>query len=407
MQKIKHFDFKKKPKNPTFLMSLAKHILSWPDLKKRGFSYEKIGMEGLKPPFILLSTHSSMVDFNIMLKLTHPYRVNNVMTLEGFHDYTEFLMRNLGVIGKRKFIQDIDLVKNIHYSLKTLENIFVLYPEARYSLDGTTSYLPDSLGKLCKSMKVPVVTIKIQGNFIACPQWNKINKKTPVHAIMTQIVTQDEIKSLTPDEIMNRIREAFVYDDFKWQKEHQFVIDHPKRAEGLHSILYQCPHCKEEFQMYSKGTALWCENCHKKWQMTELGEMKAEEGETEFPHIPDWFKWQRENVRKEIEEGTYLFEDEVRIDTLPNAKGFRHQPNGTLRQDCTGTTITGTAYGETFTLHKDPAELDSMHVEYDYHGWGDCVDISVQHESYWCYPVNKRDQITKISIATEELHEHK
>ena len=44
-----------------------------------------------------------------------------------------------------------------------------------------------------------------------------------------------------------------------------------------------------------------------------------------------------------------------------------------------------------------------MHIEYDYLGRGDCVDISIPDDSFWCY-LTKRDAITKISFATEEMH---
>ena len=44
----------------------------------------------------------------------------------------------------------------------------------------------------------------------------------------------------------------------------------------------------------------------------------------------------------------------------------------------------------------------SMHIEYDYLGRGDCVDISTLDDSYWCY-LTKRDAITKLSFATEEI----
>lgn len=79
---IRRFDFEKKPIRPTFIMNLAKWIISWPDLKKRKFVLKKTNMENVKSPYLLLVTHSSMVDFNIMLKATHPEPVNNVMTLE-------------------------------------------------------------------------------------------------------------------------------------------------------------------------------------------------------------------------------------------------------------------------------------------------------------------------------------
>ena len=86
--KIKHFDFQKKPITPCFLMSVAKGIISWPDLKKRGAVLTKVNMEDIEDkPYLMLVTHSSMVDFNLMLKASHPHKVNNVMTLEGFNTF--------------------------------------------------------------------------------------------------------------------------------------------------------------------------------------------------------------------------------------------------------------------------------------------------------------------------------
>lgn len=175
--KVAHFDFAAKPKRPTFLMGLAKRIISFPDLRRRHAVIRKHGMEDVEgKPYLLLVTHSSMVDFNIMLRATHPQPVNNVMTLEGFNTYSLPLMKRLGVLAKRKFIHDINLIRNIKYCIDKLGTVFVLFPEARYSLDGCTSYLPDSLGSLARMLKVPVVTLAIHGNFITCPQWNKINK---------------------------------------------------------------------------------------------------------------------------------------------------------------------------------------------------------------------------------------
>ena len=402
-KKIRRFDFSKKPIRPCFIMTLAKWIISWPDLRNREFNFEKVNMDGVKGPYLLLSNHSSMVDFNIMLKATHPEKVNNVMTLEGFRDYTYPLMYSLGVLGTRKFITDTYLVKNIKYCVDKLKTIFVMYPEARYSLDGCTSYLPDSLGKLVKLLKVPVVVLQIHGNFVARPQWNKTNKKTRVDAVMKMIITAEETKTLTADEINTRIREHFVYDDFAWQLENKVKIDHPKRAEGLHCLLYKCAACGTEGKMYSEGTKLWCEHCGKHWEMTEYGQLIAMEGETEFSHIPDWSNWERECVRKEIEEGTYYFEDDVRVETLPNSLRFYKQGMGKLIQTCTETRVECKAYGEDYTLIRSAKNMDSMHIEYDYRKNGDCIDISVSDDSFWCY-TTKRDVITKLSFATEEMH---
>lgn len=402
-KEIKRFDFKKPPRMPSKFWYGIARLISFTDLKKRGFVCRYHNVEGLKPPYILLSNHASMVDFESVIKVTHPYRINNVSSIECFHDYPEWLFRRLGVIGKRKFIKDIQLVKNIKYSLDKLKNIFCIYPEARYSLDGCTSYIPESLGKMLKLFKVPVVVLNLKGNFITQPQWNKINKHSHVEADFTQVLTAEDVQSKSVDEINDIITKNFVYDDFAWQKENNIVIDHPKRAEGLHSILYQCPHCKTEFQMHSEGTELWCEHCGKKWEMTELGELKAKDGETEFSHIPDWFKWERKNVREEVRNGTYHIEDDVRIDTMPNARGFIKQGTGHFVQDCSGLTLTGTAYGEPFVLKKEGCEQESVHVEYGYKYGGDVFDVASDNDSFWFYPLNLRDILTKVSFATEEI----
>lgn len=401
--KVERFDFAKKPHRPWFLFKAAKWIISKPDLKKRGFKLEKIGMEGLEnKPYLLLVTHSSMVDFNIMVVTTDPHPVNNVMTLEGFRDYTEILMRHLGVLGTRKFITDVHLVKNMKYCIDKLQSIFCLFPEARYSLDGCTSYLPESLGKTVRLLKVPVVVLRIHGNFITCPQWNKKNKKTHVEAEMVRIITEEEAKTLSVDEINKRIQENFEYDDFKWQWDNKVKIDHPGRANGLHSLLYKCAACETEGQMHSEGTRLWCEHCGKTWEMGEYGRLEALEGDTIFSHIPDWSKWERECVRKEIEDGTYYFEDDVLVYTLPDTR-FYKQGMGKFIQTPTETRLECNYYGEDYTLIRSAKSLDSMHIEYDYKKKGDLIDISIPDDSFWCY-MTKRDVITKISFATEEMH---
>lgn len=42
--------------------------------------------------------------------------------------------------------------------VKERGDVICFYPEARYSLCGTTAVLPSSLGKFCKMLDIPVVT---------------------------------------------------------------------------------------------------------------------------------------------------------------------------------------------------------------------------------------------------------
>ena len=394
-------------------MWLARTFAIKPRLRGRKLTVRKIRMEGVEPPYLLLATHASMLDFPVMYTAVAPHNANNVVAIDAIRDVGDWLMRRLGCICKRKFVQDLDLIRNMRYCAEHYGTIVCIYPEARYSLDGTTSFLPESVGKMGKLMKVPVVVLRMYGTFIAAPQWNKAEQRLPLACELECIATAEEVRKLSPAELNARIYAAMQRDDYEYQRRMGIELKNPRRADGLHNILYQCPHCGTEYKMYSEGTRLWCAACGKAWQMDEHSVLSAEEGETEFRYIPDWTKWERENVRAEVRGGTYRFEDEVTVHTLPNAKRFYDQGKGRLVQTCEGTRLTCTAYGKPVDLFWAGTELESVHIEYDYpyrkekykkNIFGDCVDISTREDSYWLHPVNGRDRLTKISFATEEIY---
>src|SRR5690606_973279 len=119
----------------------------------KGLKVNKVNMKGLKPPYLLLCTHHAFLDFKVTTHSIFPKRATYVVAVDGFIR-REWLLRNVGAIGKRKFTpQDTLLFKQIKYSLDTLKRVTCLYPEACYSVIGTTALLPESLAKLAKVLK--------------------------------------------------------------------------------------------------------------------------------------------------------------------------------------------------------------------------------------------------------------
>ena len=285
-----------------------------------------------------------------------------------------------------------------------LKNIVAIYPEARYSLIGTTAILPDSLGKIVKLMKHPVAVLNMHGNYLSEPVWNLKPRKVRIAADMTQIITKDEIENLSVPDINQRINDAFIYDEYQWQFDNKVKIDFKGRAENIHKVLYQCPHCLMEHEMDSKGHQIWCNHCHKTYEMDVYGKLKATEGETEFSHIPDWYEFERSQVRKQIEEGKYHFEDDVLIESLPNAKGYIPLGEGHLIHSHSGFVLTGQEIDKPLHLVKEPLSLYSLHIEYDYMKKGDCIDLSTFDDTYYIYPKNKKNVVTKLHFAVEEIY---
>ena len=402
----RHYKTAKYPiRQPIYLTWLI-WVLSKIMLSNKKHSIEKINMDGLKPPYLLLSNHMAFVDFEMVALATYPSRVNNVVNIDGYY-MRPWLMEWIGAICTRKFTTDMHLLKSIK---KVLDrgDILCMYPEARYSPCGTTSYLPDSLGMLIRRRKVPVVVAIHHGNHLHAPFWNfRKKRKVPLHTTFTQILTAEQAATLSADEINKILQKAFIYDDYKYQKENGILITEPFRAEGMHKILYKCPHCLAESKMDSKGTEIFCTACSKRWNLNEDGTLSAINGETEFSHVPDWFEWEREQVKKEVENGTYYFEDEVDVHSLPHCWRFRPLGKATFTHDCVnGFVIKGHYRGEDYRIQRTPLQINSLHVEYDFPHIKplDCVDISTEDDSFYCFP-EKQNVITKMAFATEAIYQ--
>lgn len=405
---VKHYDTSKLPMHQLGIFTFLIYGLSKVLILPQKYKIEKIDMKGIKPPYILLSNHMYFCDFYLAAMATYPHKLYNIANIDGYYR-RPFLLEIIGSMCKRKFTTDPHLIKSAENVLFKKKGVLSIYPEARYSPVGTTAILPDSLGMLIKKMNVPVVVILHHGNYLHTPFWNfRQPRKVPLYTTMQCVLKPEQIEKMDYLEIQDLITEKMQYNEYKWQKDNNIEITEPFRAEGIHKILYQCPHCKAESKMTSKGAILSCTECGKEWELTTLGELRALDGETEFSHVPDWFEWQRANVRAEIERGEYHFEDEVDIYSLPSCMKFQHVGKGKLTHSADGFVIEGEYNGKKYRIKKSVFSMYGLHVEYDYCYVrpDDCIDISTENDSIYCYPT-KQNVVTKLSFATEELYKYK
>ena len=383
-------------------------VLSKCALAGKEYKIEKINMEGLKGPYILLSNHQYFVDFELIAVGTYPQKINNVTNIDGYYR-RPWLMEWIGCIGTRKFTRDMHLIKSIN---KVIErgDVLGMYPEARYSACGVSAYLPDALGKIIKMNKVPVVVALHRGNHLHTPFWNfRKPRKVPLHTTLTQVLTAEDVKNMSVDEINAVIKKEMTYDEYKYQKENNILITEPYRAEGLHKVLYQCPHCMAESKMSSKGTEIFCTECGKRWNLNEDGTLSALNGETEFSHVPDWYNWERQQVREQVRNGTYRFEDEVEVYSFPRCYRFINLGKAKVRHTIDeGFVLEGFYRGQDYRIVRKPLQSNSLHIEYDYCYIKpfDCFDISTEDDSYNCFPT-KTDVVTKLGFAVEEIYQLK
>ncbi len=393
----------KKPIKPFFVMQALIRILSAFSLISVGFKYKKIGMEkiGKKEPILILMNHSAFIDLKIASRLLWPRRYNIIMTSDGFVGKS-LLMKTVGCIPTQKFVSDSVLVRDIFHAVKKNKTSVLMYPEASYSFDGRATTLPESLGKLVKKLGVPVVAVITKGAFAHDPLYNGLQKRrVKISAEMECLLTADQIKNMPFDQINKVIGEKFNFDNFRWQQENNVKITEGFRADYIHRVLYKCPNCQAEGDTIGEGTHLFCGHCGKMWELTENGFMKALNGDSEYPHIPDWYRFQRESVKKELLDGSYKLDCDVDIYVLTNLKAVYNIGGGRLTHSIDGFTLKSDD-GQLF--YTQAPELSySLYSDFYWYEIGDVICIGNGRVLYYCFPKDKKVSVAKVRLAAEEL----
>ncbi len=397
----------RKPLRPLFILQLVIRILAIFDLFPTKFTYtwEDKDKLGKKEPCLILMNHSSFIDLKIASRIFFPKRYGIVCTSDGLIG-KRFLMQLVGCIPTQKFVSDMALVQDISYLLKEKKTSVLMYPEASYTFDGTATPLPRKMGVLLKKLGVPVVMVTTSGAFLRDPLYNCLQKrKAKVSAKVEVLATAEEVKNLTVRELDERLDKAFSFDNFKQQQEQGIIVDEPFRADGLNRILYRCPHCGAEGRTEGKGVSLTCHNCGKVYTLTEKGFLEATDGNSAFTHVPDWYAWQRQQVKKELEENTYRLDIPVKIGMVIDFKAVYMVGEGRLTHTNEGFVLDG-CDGK---LHYEQGPLScySLYSDYYWYEIGDVICIGNQEALYYCFPQDGQDVVAKARIAAEELYKLK
>ena len=394
----------RKPLKPSIFFRTLLKLLSSADLKATNFHCRSIGMErlGADEPCLILMNHSSFIDLKIASTILYPRPFNIVCTSDGFVG-KEWLMRHLGCIPTQKFVSDLGLVRDMLYTVKELHSSVLMYPEASYSFDGTATPLPESIGKCVKMLGVPLVMIRTYGAFARDPLYNGLQlRKVDVSADMEYLLSPQEIAKASTAEINTLLAERFSFDNFRDQQEQQIRITEPFRADGLNRVLYKCPHCGNEGAMTGKGTTLTCNSCGKTYLLTETGFLEAQEGETEFSHIPDWYRWERSCVRQELLDGSYRLDIPVRICMLVDSRSIYRVGEGRLIHTREGFHLSG-CEGK-LDYRQKPTSSYSLYSDYFWYELGDMICIGNSKALYYCFPTGQQDVVAKTRLAAEELY---
>lgn len=254
--------------------------------------------KSLKGAYFLLSNHTNNYD-PIFYQAYIPRVIHFVIADAVFRNVVlRRLLRFVGYIKKRKAVSDVSTIKNLLHYAKT-GKIIGLFPEGNRNWDGQTMAFAPTTARLVKKLGVPVIAANIKGGFLSRPRWGGSLRRGRIEASLTCVLTPQQIKALTPEEIHQVLTEALFQDDLAWQAQRQIRYHSRRIAEDLELFLAACPSCHSFFTLRSSGNRFYCTHCGAWAEFDQFYTMQKAPA-IPFTNIRAWGQWQEQYIRGQL-----------------------------------------------------------------------------------------------------------
>ncbi|MCK4749657.1 MAG: 1-acyl-sn-glycerol-3-phosphate acyltransferase, partial [Bacteroidales bacterium] len=146
------------------------------------FSFEVRNRENIPDtsPFFVVSSHRNYLD-PFYISVAIPYRISFITTYEVFRNaVTRYILRKFSAIPKKRHLHDVQTGRHIVRMLER-DAVIGVFPEGERTWTGRMiSFKPETLNLFKKFHHVPVLPVKLEGNFFAWPRWGNGFRKAKV-----------------------------------------------------------------------------------------------------------------------------------------------------------------------------------------------------------------------------------
>ena len=351
-----------------------------------------------KEPYVILFNHGSKFDFAFVSAYINTRKTNSMAAYYYFCNFTfGYLMYQAGIFPKYLQQPDVKAIKNA-LKVKKMGNNIAIAPEGRLSVCGCLESITESTGKLLKKLEYPLLAVRINGSYLSSPKWAKHDKYGRIDIHYEEVLTKEQIISMTDTEINEKIIKELSYDDFKWAEDNNVTFEGKDMAEGLENILFLDPITESKYNMMVKGDTITLNDSNTEIRLNN--HYKFESNNDKVPiNIKEWYFLQIEYMRKQVLDEHFEMRDKVTLKFPdPQGKWFSVVGSGECILNKNGLKYIGT--------------VDDIEVEYMFELknikvllFGAGVDFEIYHfnQLFYFEPTDLRTCV-EWSIASEELY---
>lgn len=299
-------------------------------VKSKAFKEQK-----KKGAMLVLCNHTSALDFGYFTPPFFYKKVSFVVAENMMYSTPIFatVIKGYHAITKKQFFADYTCIKKMKRYLDAGISV-IICPEGKVSAEGKTGVIPASITRLVKWLGYPVATVITKGAGLTRPKWAHTVRKGKVVSYCDMLMSADEAKNLSADEIMAKIDKALDHNEHIYQLETGLKFRGKCYAEGLERLLYLCPKCGSEFKIKAEGDVLTCTECGNSVRYPNTGGLEPIGDSVAPERIDLWFDEERAAVGKEVKNPDFSISKPVHLFLEnSNKNGYRFVTTGLLTLD--------------------------------------------------------------------------
>ena len=262
---------------------------------KYHYEMEQIPVDG---PFLLIANHACNMDpiFVGLASRDRPLAFVASEHLMRLGFVSKLLTQYLAIIPRPKASMAIETIKSVTKALKEGDPV-VLFAEGDNTWNGVTGEIFPATGKLVRMLKFPLVTYRLDGNYLTKPRWAVKARRGRVKGSVVHVYSPEELSGMKPQQINDLINADIHSDSWKHQKESPVVFRGRKLAENLQKAIFICPECHAIDALFTKRDRIICRKCGHEVTIDSYGFLHG----GRFVDLHAWDLWQLEAYRDWIQ----------------------------------------------------------------------------------------------------------
>lgn len=242
-----------------------------------------------KRQYLVLTNHQTAYDQFFMGMVFFPKNILYYVASEDLFStklVSKLLRFLVAPIPIKKQMTDVRAVMNCIRVAREGGSIAIA-PEGNRTYSGRTGYMNPAITGLCRTLKLPVALMRIEGGYGVQPRWSDVVRRGKMQVYISRVLEVEEVAAMSDDELLTTIQKELYVDEGTLSG----TFRHKKRAEYLERAMYVCPHCGLS-TFRSEGCEIRCLKCGATVRYEETKELTGVDRPFPFRFAGEWYDYQ-------------------------------------------------------------------------------------------------------------------